>query len=55
MPTEPGLHLVEDPEDSRDLVELIASVSDRPGGCAVLHPTPGLASGTIVELLAYRL
>ena len=44
MPTEPGLHLVEDPQDSCDLVELIASVTGRPGECAVLHPTPGLAS-----------
>lgn len=44
MPHEPALHVVEDGEDSWDVVELITAVTERVGGCAALHPTPGLAS-----------
>ncbi len=44
MPTEPALHVIEDPEDSRAVVDVITAVVERVGGCAALHPTPGLAS-----------
>lgn len=56
MPAEPAVHLVEDPEDSRDLVELVGALTNRLAGRAALHPTPGsssslqLASDLLVSL-----
>ena len=56
MSAEAAVHIVEDLEDSRELVELIGAISNRLAGRVALHPTPGaagrvqLASDLLVSL-----
>lgn len=41
MPAEPTVHIVEDPEDSLGLAQLVAGLTNRLQGRAVCRPTPG--------------
>jgi hypothetical protein len=46
MPPEHRVHVVEDPEDTRELAAFVAGLSDRLEGRAVVHPTPLLATSS---------
>ncbi|CAA9278313.1 MAG: hypothetical protein AVDCRST_MAG76-3825 [uncultured Acidimicrobiales bacterium] len=48
MPPDPNLHLVEDPNDSLELAQLVAGLADRTAGRAVCHPTPGPETSTLL-------
>src|SRR5713101_6645453 len=46
MPPEQRVHVVEDPQDTRELAAFVAGLSDRLEGRAVVHPTPLLATSS---------
>lgn len=50
MPAEAAIHIVEDPEDSLGLAQLVAGLANRLQGRAVCRPTPG--AGTSAQLAA---
>ena len=46
MPPDPNVHVVEDPNDSLELAQLVAGLADRAAGRAVCYPTPGPETST---------
>lgn len=44
MPADRRIHIVEDPDDSRQLAQLMDGAASRVAGRAVMHPTPGLST-----------
>ena len=50
MPAESAVHVVEDPEDSLELAQVVAGLANRLQGRAVCRPTPG--AGTSPQLAA---